>query len=132
MELAEAHHELEQSQILRGNAFTHDLVFEAVLAGIPKAVAGVLNARTALYLETTKANPALIAQHWLEAGDEIKAVPWLLKAAQKLYSGKEAANFYARAAEIFDRNGEKDKVLESRAGQSRALQDEAVTDASHS
>jgi DNA-binding SARP family transcriptional activator len=132
MELAEAHHELETTQILHGNAFTHDLVFETVLAGIPKAVAGVLNARTALYLETTKANPALIAQHWLEAGDESKAAPWLLGAARKLYSGKEAANFYARAAEIFDRYGEKDKALESRAAQSKALQDEAVTDTPHS
>jgi DNA-binding SARP family transcriptional activator len=132
MELAEAHAELEATQILRGNAFTHDLVFEATLAGIPSAVLHVFHARTAHYLETINANPALIAHHWLEGGNEGRAATWLLEVAQKLYSGKEAANFYARAAEIFERHGEHDKALESRAAQSRALEDEATTNAPHS
>jgi hypothetical protein len=57
MELAEAHGELESAQILRGNAFVYDLVFEATLVGIPKAVAQLLNTRTAQYLESKQANP---------------------------------------------------------------------------
>ncbi len=82
MELAEAHAELEAAQILRGNAFTHDLVFEATVAGIPGAVRQVLHGGTARYLETQTANPALIAQHWAAAGEGDQSAHWLIKAAQ--------------------------------------------------
>lgn len=105
LELAESHAELEAAQILRGNAFTHDLVFEAVLAGIPTAVKQVLHSRTAKYLEMIGADPALIAQHWLEA-DERKAVPFLLeaaKAARSTYHLFDAADFYERAAALLER-----------------------------
>ncbi|MBI5811222.1 MAG: tetratricopeptide repeat protein [Meiothermus silvanus] len=105
LELAESHAELEAAQILRGNAFTHDLVFEAVLAGIPIAVKQVLHSRTAKYLEMIGADPALIAQHWLEA-DERKAVPFLLeaaKAARSTYHLFDAADFYERAAALLER-----------------------------
>lgn len=86
MELAEAHAELEAAQMFRGNAFTHDLVFEVVLLGIPGAVVQVLNSRTAQYLETLKAHPALVAQHWLEALEPARAEPWLLAAASNAHS----------------------------------------------
>lgn len=113
MELAEAHAELEASQIMRGNRFTHDLVFEAVLAGIPTAVKQVLHGRTAQRLEAIKANPALIAQHWLEAGDGDKAAHWLIQAA----SIASALGLYTDVVELLERA--------IKAAQSKALRLEA-------
>jgi DNA-binding SARP family transcriptional activator len=83
MELAEAHHELESAQILKGNAFTHDLVFEATLAGVPAAVLQVLHGRTAQHLETVQANPALLAVHWEATGDGDQAGHWLIRASEQ-------------------------------------------------
>ncbi len=99
MELAEAHAELEAAQILKGNAFTHDLVFEATLAGIPGAVKQVLHSSTAKYLEAKGANPALIAQHWEGASDGDKAAQWLIKAAHTA----GAAGFYTEEMELLER-----------------------------
>jgi tetratricopeptide (TPR) repeat protein len=99
MELAEAHAELESAQILKGNAFTHDLIFEAVLANIPGAVKNVLHTRTALYLETTAANPVLIAHHWQEANDGDKAAHWLIEGAKKANS----LGLYSDVAEGLER-----------------------------
>lgn len=103
LELAEAHAELEAAQILKGNAFTHDLVFEATLAGIPGAVKQVLHSSTAKYLEAKWANPALIAQHWLEGGDPAQAAPWLLRAAHQAHGlglFDEAVRLYQQVLEI--------------------------------
>jgi DNA-binding SARP family transcriptional activator len=83
MELAEAHAELEVALVLRGNAFTHDLIFEAVLALIPRAIRQVLHGNTAQYLETINSDAARIAQHWLEASNTEKAKHWLLEAAEQ-------------------------------------------------
>lgn len=82
MELAEAHAELETAQILKGNAFVHDLVFEGALAEIPAAVRQVLHARTAEHLGAIEANPALVAVHWEAAGDGDQAARWLIRASQ--------------------------------------------------
>jgi DNA-binding SARP family transcriptional activator len=103
MELAEAHAELEAAQILRGNAFTHDLVFEAVLAGVPTALKQVLHGSTARCLEAKEANPARIAQHWLEGGDPAQAAPWLLRAAHQAHGlglFDEAVRLYQQVLEI--------------------------------
>jgi DNA-binding SARP family transcriptional activator len=83
MELAQAHAELETALVLRGSAFTHDLLFEATLAGIPGAIKQVLHGNTARYLETINSDAARIAQHWLEANDADKAARWLLEAAEQ-------------------------------------------------
>jgi DNA-binding SARP family transcriptional activator len=99
LELAEAHAELETTQILRGNAFTHDLIFEAVLANIPAAVKNVLHTRTALHLETMNANPVLIAQHWLEANDGDRAAQWFIEGAKKA----NALGLYSDVVEILER-----------------------------
>jgi DNA-binding SARP family transcriptional activator len=110
MELAEAHAELETSQILRGNAFSHDLVFEAVLANIPVAVKQLLHSRTAKYLGTLKnANPAVLAQHYLEAGDDLKAAEYYLQASTKAQLAsllKEARSFAERSTAIYQKHGD--------------------------
>jgi len=110
MELAEAHAELEAAQILRGNAFVHDLVFEAVLAGTPLAVKQLLHARVARWLEGPKnASPARIAQHYLEAGDEPSAAGFLVRASRQAMNGSlpaEARDFCERAIAIYRRHSD--------------------------
>ncbi|MER3554119.1 MAG: hypothetical protein C4331_07175 [Meiothermus sp.] len=105
MELAEAHAELEAAQVLRGDAFVHDLVFEATLAGIPAAVKGLLHSRTARYLQGRRnPNPAVIARHYLEAGDELSAAEFLVRASQQAMNSSllaEARGFSERAIAIY-------------------------------
>jgi DNA-binding SARP family transcriptional activator len=109
LDLMDAVSELEAAQILQGSAFTHDLVFEAVLVEIPQTVKQLLHARTARWLETARANPAAIAGHWLEAAQSVHGVPWLLKAAELAeYNAlpREAADNYQRAIAVLEANGD--------------------------
>jgi predicted ATPase len=82
LEVQGALEELERVQVLRGAAFTHDLVFESVLAAIPKPVRTMLHGRLAAALETRRAPAAVVAQHWLAAGAGERAVPALEAAAR--------------------------------------------------
>jgi DNA-binding SARP family transcriptional activator len=109
LELVEPMAELEATQILKGFAFTHDLVFEGVLADVPQAVKQLLHARTARWLEQARANPAAIAGHWLEAAQPMQGVPWLLKAAEIAeYNAlpREATETYQRAIAVLEANGD--------------------------
>jgi DNA-binding SARP family transcriptional activator len=91
--------ELEAAQILRGDAFTHDLVFEAVLAAIPESLRRLLHRRVAAALGRRKAAPAAVAHHWLEGGETQEAVPYLLEAART----EEASLRHAEAAALRQR-----------------------------
>lgn len=82
LELSEPLLELETAQVLIGERFAHDLIFEATLEGVPKSIQQLVHQKTAVYLEKHGGNPARIAQHWLAAGDEARAVPWIIKAQQ--------------------------------------------------
>lgn len=98
LELAEPFAELEQLQVLRGTAFAHDLIYEATLSGLPAPIKTLLHGRVAGWLDASNANPARIAQHYLEAGEEAKATPFLLEAARQ-----QRANFrYIEAVGLFD------------------------------
>lgn len=74
--------ELEAAQILKGEAFSHDLIFEAVLGAIPESLRQWLHKRLAEALEKRQAPPAIIAHHWLEGHERRRAVPSLLEAAR--------------------------------------------------
>jgi hypothetical protein len=63
------------------DAFSHDLVFEAVLAAIPPPVARLLHQRLAAALEWRGAPPSQVAHHWQESLEPQRAVPFLLRAA---------------------------------------------------
>jgi DNA-binding SARP family transcriptional activator len=92
--------ELERAQIFQGSRFSHDLLYEAVLAGISEPIKAVLHKRCAEALTERKANPARIAKHWLATGDDLKAIPALLEAAQfssKAFRMGEALSFYEEA-----------------------------------
>ncbi len=95
--------ELEAAQILCGEAFTHDLVFEATRAAIPAAVARLLHQRLAMALERRGAPPAVVAHHWLESSEPRRARPYLNAAAESAESTlryEEAAELRTRAATL--------------------------------
>jgi DNA-binding SARP family transcriptional activator len=100
--------ELEAAQILRGSgpssdAFSHDLVQEAVKAAIPAHVQRLLHQRLAEALEARRAPPAVVAQHWLASAEPWRARPALLAAADgydAMLRTQEAAELRARAAAL--------------------------------
>lgn len=103
IDLADAWAELEQAQVLRERAFAHDLVLEATLRSVPKAIAQHLHEAMAQHLEGRHGEPARLAGHWLAAGDEHRALPWLVKAADQARDTlrrREEAEFLERAATI--------------------------------
>jgi DNA-binding SARP family transcriptional activator len=65
-----------------GTAFSHDLLFEAVLAGIPAPIGRLLHQRLALALEKRGAPPAVVAHHWAESAEPQRAVPFFHAAAR--------------------------------------------------
>ncbi len=115
---------LESAQILIGNRFAHDLIFEATLDGIPHGIRVLLHGRVAAHLEALNLNPSRIAHHWLEAGAELSAAPHLLSAAQKArdsYAMSEAAEGFTRAAEILARAGRTAEAVEAFYGAAQQL-----------
>lgn len=106
--------ELEAAQLLRGNAFVHDLLYEATLSGVPASIKTYLHQQIALYLESKQADPARIASHWLE-GEPGRAIPFLTQAAKQAensYQLLEAAHFYQRAIEIAERQGDETQTFD--------------------
>lgn len=115
MDLAEPLAELESAQVMRGERFAHDLIFEATLEGVPVPIRTLIHRRSAEHLETIQAEPVRIAHHWLEAGDEEKAVPWLLAAAtvaQTAYRRIEAVDWLEQAARVLEAHGEASRAFD--------------------
>lgn len=123
-EMTEAWAELEAAQIMTGERFSHDLLFEAVQTSTPEAVRGWLNRAAARALERRGANPARVARHWLEGGDEASAAPWLLRAAARArdtFDLREAADLYAQAGKIYQAIGDRKAAFDSLLGQVKVL-----------
>jgi DNA-binding SARP family transcriptional activator/tetratricopeptide (TPR) repeat protein len=111
VELANAWTELEAAQVLRENAFAHDLVFDAVLRSVPAPIARHLHAAVAAFLERHDGAPARVAGHWLTAGQRRPAVPSLHRAATQARAGlrrREELGFLMTAAGIEEEEGELD------------------------
>jgi DNA-binding SARP family transcriptional activator len=116
LELAEPWQELERRQILTSRGFSHDLLYETALELIPAPVKSLLHRRCAEYLAAQGANPAHIAQHYLEAGEGAAAIPWLLAAAQAARGAlllEEAVGFYERAVGLLETKGEPQELFEA-------------------
>ncbi len=104
-DLAEPLSELEQRQIFVGERFSHDLIFETALADIAAPVKTYLHKQTAEFLEKQQANPASIANHYLAANDQNKALPFLQQAAETAkrdFQFIDAGMFYERLADILE------------------------------
>ncbi|HEX7005337.1 MAG TPA: AAA family ATPase [Trueperaceae bacterium] len=109
LELAEPLTELESAQLIGEEGFNHDLIRQAVLEGIPAAARRLLHQRAAAYLEKIPVPPGVVARHYLAAGDELRAAPFLKEAgdsAAAAYRLDDAANLYLQAAGLLERNGE--------------------------
>ena len=108
LDLADAWTELEGAQLLRDSSFTHDLVAEAARDSVPAPIARQLHAEMAAFLEARHAEPARVAQHWLDAGDEARALPSLLAAADRAaaaWRSAEEGRLLMRAAQIAANTG---------------------------
>jgi len=106
LELADPWAELESAQVLCDGAFAHDLIYESALASVPRPVARRLHAEIAAYLDAYEGEPARVAAHWLEAGDEPHALDALLRAAHQARAAlrkREEIEFLRRAAELAER-----------------------------
>ena len=114
LDIADAWEELEAAHIVLGERFSHDLVREALLDGLPSAVLALLHRASARVLARHAVHPSRVARHWQEAGDFRQAVPWMMRAGEVAVQTSryaEAADFYALAAELYgaldDLEGEK-------------------------
>lgn len=109
--LAPALREIEATQIMRGDAFVHDLVEEAALRSIPAARRERLHLQVADFLQRAGAAPALIAHHLVHAGDEVAALPFLrsaVEAAESSLRPDESARLLEEVARIELAHGDRD------------------------
>jgi tetratricopeptide (TPR) repeat protein len=92
--------------------FRHALIREVAYATLPKAVRRERHAAIARFLETAYADragssEALLAHHWLAAGDAGRALDYLLLAAERAgraWAKAEAVALYARAVDLVPGN----------------------------
>ncbi len=81
-------------------AFRHGLVREVLLDDLPSAERRTQHGRIAERLESRGAEPIVIADHWLRAGETREAVASLLAAAEascRVHAYRDAASAYRRA-----------------------------------
>jgi DNA-binding SARP family transcriptional activator len=124
VELAGAWDELQTAQVLRDEAFAHDLVAEAVLRGIPGAVARRMHAQCAQWLEQRDGEPARRARHWQQAGQFERAAQAFVQAAARARLAArqiEEAGLQAAAADCFGRAGRPEQRFEALAARVAAL-----------
>jgi DNA-binding SARP family transcriptional activator len=113
--LADPWHELEGARVLVGSEFAHDLVFEAVLAGVPAVIARALHGRVAAWLEASGGEPARVAAHWEAAGERARALPGLRAAAAQAHHAlreHERIEILLRAAEIAEQTARRDEAFD--------------------
>jgi DNA-binding SARP family transcriptional activator len=116
MQFADALNELEAAQVMRGNAFAHDLVFDAVRTSVPATIAAHTHARVAAFIAPRGGEPARIAQHWIDAGQPHQALPWLGQAAEQARQAsrlKECIEFMERKSAIEEAAGDTDAAFAS-------------------
>jgi len=116
LDLADAWSELEAAQLLGARGFAHDLVAEAVQAGLPEGVAVPLHADIAAYLGEARAEPIRIADHWQAAGEPLLAEPYLNEAATRaasVWRRREAAALHRRRAAILQAAQRRDEAFEA-------------------
>jgi tetratricopeptide (TPR) repeat protein len=115
LELADAWAELEAQHVLRGAAFAHDLIHDAVLQGLPEVIARHLHGACAAWLEGSQAEPARVAAHWEAAGQRARALPALRAAAERAHRAlreEERIQLLLHAAEIAEAAERLDEAFE--------------------
>ena len=115
--LADAWAELESADLLRGEAFAHDLIRDAVLRATPAAVARRAHEQVATYCARWGAEPARVAAHWYAAGKGAEAAAAYRQAADRaLASGRtrEHCELLEAAARSHEMAGDGDAALRAR------------------
>ncbi len=112
MQFADGLNELEAAQVMRGNAFAHDLVYDAVRASVPATIAAHTHVKVADWLEQRQGEPARIAEHWIAADQGVRALPWLQRAAEAARRALRAKEYIAFL--------ERKSAIEESAGQTEA------------
>ena len=124
LDLADAWRELESAQIIRDNAFAHDLIFEATQRTVPAAIARSLHREIARWLQAHGGAAAAIARHAAEAGEWLLAAQTGLEAAGQARRasrrGEEVALLH-QAADCYERCGEPERAFEVRADSVEAV-----------
>ena len=108
LDLADAWAELEAQHVLRGDAFSHDLIHDAVLQGLPVPIARHLHGLAAAWLEKAGGEPARVAAHWEAAGQRARALPALRNAAEAAHRAlreNERIALLLHAADIAEADG---------------------------
>jgi len=116
MQFADGLNELEAAQVMRGNAFAHDLVYDAVRASVPATIAAHTHAKVADWLEQHQGEAARIAGHWVDAGQAVRALPWLKQAAdvaRRALRAKEYIGFLERKSAIEEAAGQSQAAFDS-------------------
>lgn len=104
VDLADAWGELQQAQVLRDEAFAHDLVADAVLRSVPAAVARRVHAQCAGWLQQHGGEPARVARHWRAGGHPREAALAFTQAAARAHGAArqaEEAALHAEAASAY-------------------------------
>lgn len=124
--LADAWAELEAADILRGEAFSHDLMHESALRAVPLGIRQALSRQlAALLLEEGSAPMARVAAHWeqgerwSEAGRSWQAAAEAARRAGRL---AEQIDFFERAARCHAQAGERGAQFDALHARLEALQ----------
>lgn len=124
VELADAWAELEAAQVLREQAFAHDLVHDAVLRTVPSAIARHVHEQCAAWLQAHGGEPARVAVHWRNAAHPAEAAAAFEAAALRALSASrrhEEAALHGEAAAMWAQAGRDDLRFEALAARVAAL-----------
>ncbi|MCE9658546.1 MAG: AAA family ATPase [Burkholderiales bacterium] len=104
LEVAEVLERAEAMQLVvatgGGVRFAHDLVRQALASRLSLERRRLLHARLAAAAERAEAEPAIVGEHWFEAGKPGRAVTWWLRAAERAaerWADVDAIALYRRA-----------------------------------
>jgi len=117
LDLSESWRELEAAQVIRDNAFAHDLIFESTLRSIPAPIAQLLHRDIAQYLEQNDAPPARVAQHWSEAhqwGAAANAYVAAARLALQASRRAEEVGYWDAAFDCFQQAGMRSEAFHAR------------------
>jgi DNA-binding SARP family transcriptional activator len=124
VQLASAWQELQQAQVLRDEAFAHDLVADAVLAGLPQVVARRVHALCAAWLQAQGGEPARVAWHWRTGGLPLQAAEAFGQAALRAGAAArqaEEAELQGQAAAAYAEAGRPAERFEALCARVNAL-----------
>ncbi|MFC4454257.1 BTAD domain-containing putative transcriptional regulator [Deinococcus sonorensis] len=110
LDTAGAWEELEAAQVMAGERFSHDLLYEAVWQGTPETVRRLLHRSAARVLAGHGGHPQRVAEHWRDGGQLQEAGVWFERAAQAALRPQEAELCLRNAAAAYEAAGQPEAV----------------------